>query len=107
MKIFRGSESEILTVLWGLSIRDDFHGEYSNGAEFVVDFMSEAIEGGALAVTSARLGRFEVVQPVWSLEQDIYGCEHGRDCPDVTPEERARFEAMIAARLAAEPEAEG
>ena len=43
--------------------------------------------------------RYEIRDPEWSLEQDVYGCEEGRGCPDVTEAERQRFEAIIAARL--------
>lgn len=43
--------------------------------------------------------RYEVRDPEWSVEQDVYGCEDGRGCPDVTLTERERFEAIIANRL--------
>ena len=43
--------------------------------------------------------RYEIRDPNWTLEQDIYGCEEGRGCPDVTAAERIRLEAIIAARL--------
>ena len=42
--------------------------------------------------------RYEVTDPEWSVEQDVYGCEHGRGCLNVTPAERASFEVIIAAR---------
>lgn len=44
--------------------------------------------------------RYEIRDAEWSVEQDVYGCEEGRDCSDVSPAERERFEAIIATRLA-------
>ncbi|WP_194923288.1 hypothetical protein [Catenulispora pinisilvae] len=43
--------------------------------------------------------RYEIRDAEWSVEQDVYGCEDGRSCPDVTLIERERFEAIIANRL--------
>ncbi|WP_194894602.1 hypothetical protein [Catenulispora pinisilvae] len=43
--------------------------------------------------------RYEVRDAEWSVEQDVYGCEDGRSCQDVTPAERESFEAIIAERL--------
>ena len=43
--------------------------------------------------------RYEIKEPQWSVEQDVYGCEEGRNCQDVTPTERGQFEAIIANRL--------
>lgn len=87
----KGTEGEILTALWNMCFAD-------------ID---------SIAVTTAvrriRQGydvvelcgeRYEVTGPEWTVEQDVYGCEHGRECQDVTPAEREVFEAMIAARLA-------
>lgn len=43
--------------------------------------------------------RYEVIDPEWTIEQDVYGCEQGRKCQSVHPAQRERFEAMIAERL--------
>lgn len=44
--------------------------------------------------------RYEIRDPEWSVEQDVYGCENGRRCQRVTPVQRQTFDAIIAARLA-------
>ena len=89
----RGSEREIMTKLWELSLAD-----------------MDPIQV-ATAVRSVQQGdrvvelcgeRFEVVNPEWTVEQDVYGCADGRACPDVTAAQRVQLEAMIAARLEGE-----
>lgn len=42
--------------------------------------------------------RYEITDPEWSVVQDVYGCELGRGCQHITPAQRERFEAIIAAR---------
>lgn len=43
-----------------------------------------------------KLAEYEVVR-------DVYGCNAGRHCTQVTPDQRLEFERMIAERLAALP----
>lgn len=88
-----GSELEIMAKLWDLCLSD--------ADPIAVAGAVERVQMGH-RVFEAAGRRFEVVDPEWSIVQDVYGCEHGRDCTDVTAADRVAFEAMIAARLEAQ-----
>jgi hypothetical protein len=98
---FTGSENEVLSVIWGTSARLDLGRSLaaSGVGLLTVEEASALIDGGEPVVAvDGRL--YRVAEPEWSVEQDVYGCEDGRDCQDVTDEDRVVFEAMIAERLA-------
>jgi len=87
----KGTEGEILTSLWNMCFADM--------DSIAVTTAVRRIRQGYDVVELCG-ERYEVVDPDWTVEQDVYGCEHGRACQDVTPAEREVFEAMIAVRLA-------
>jgi hypothetical protein len=70
------------------------------GTDAVLDAI-EHIQGGDRGVQVAG-EQFVVKDPEWNIEQDVFGCEQGRDCTDITDEQRARFDALIVARMQAE-----
>lgn len=87
MPVFRGSEDEVLAKLWTLC-----YGSADNDAAYLA---VAQIQGGNRSAHCDGQ-RFEVIDPELSIEQDVYGCERGRDCTGATPTQRAAFEAMIA-----------
>ena len=89
----RGSEHEIMTELWHLSLTDMDPIQVATAVR--------SIQQGDRVVELCG-ERFEVVDPEWDIVQDVYGCERGRDCTDATAADRVRFEVMIAARTKVE-----
>ena len=87
LPLFRGSELAVLTRLWDLC--------YSCAGSDEAYEAIERIQGGDRFVQCVG-ERFEVLDPEWSVVQDVYGCERGRDCTDVSAQQRARFEIMLA-----------
>lgn len=89
LPLFRGSEDEVLFKLWTIC--------YSYGGvgdEDVYAALAHILDGGRFVQCAGE--RFEVVEIEWSLIQDIYGCELGRDCTEITPDQRAACEVLIA-----------
>jgi hypothetical protein len=94
LPVTRGTDGEILGALWTLAYAEPF-------AAYIDDVYAallHILEGGREAEAAGE--RFVVVEPEWTVEQDVYGCEQGRACVNVLEEQRQRFEALIAARLA-------
>lgn len=85
--LFRGSEDEVLAKLWTLC----YSGADDNETYAAV---AQILDGSRFARCAGE--RFEVVAPEWSIVQDVYGCERGRDCTEPTPAQRTAFEARIA-----------
>jgi hypothetical protein len=96
MITIQGTDDEIISALWDLFL----YGRHAP-LEYVVESIHEAlieIQEGNRAVTCWGQ-RYEVVEAPWTVEQDVYGCAHGRACTSVTDQEREVLEAMIGARL--------
>jgi hypothetical protein len=91
---FRGYEDAVRAALWELHAEDR---EFGPDHQRDVSAAMEKFEAGAWLVNVNGF-RFEVVEPLLSVEQDVYGCLSGRGCSSVTPEQREVFDTMIAAR---------
>jgi len=100
LPVTKGSDDEILGALWTLAYAEPF-------AAYIDDVyaaLRHILEGGREAEAAGE--RFVVVEPEWTVEQDVFGCEKGRECCAVTEEQRQQCEALIAARLARKDSAE-
>ena len=95
LPVTEGTEDEILAELRGLC----YSTRRGVDTKAVLDAI-EHIQGGDLCVQVAG-EQFVVVEPEWSIEQDVFGCEKGRGCTDVTPAQRERLEALLVERLEA------
>lgn len=89
LPVFQGSEDEVLAKLW--TICYSYGGENDEEAYAA---LAQILGGGRFAQCVGE--RFEVVDPEWSIAQDVYGCEQERECPEATAEQRAAFDARIA-----------
>ena len=86
---FRGSERQILDRLGVFRLR---------GIDpETVNVAVRQVKTGHAHIECAG-ERFEVAAPNWSIVQDVYGCDKGRDCRDVSKGQREGFEAIIRAR---------
>jgi hypothetical protein len=94
----RGELPDVLTAMHDLLTNDLFRGdvEFSNEVAAAI----AEIDGGAWLVNMSG-HVFEVVEPVMTVEQDVYGCHKGRACTDVPENLRGRFDRLIEARTAA------
>ena len=91
--IFRGTEREVRRQLRGL---------LGKGAETsAVDLAVQHVREGHRHIACAG-ERFEVLDQDWSIVQDVYGCEDGRGCRNISKRQRRCFEATIRARIQAE-----
>ncbi len=91
--VFRGTEREVRRQLRGL---------LGEGTETrAVDLAVQQVREGYRHIACAG-ERFEVVDQEWSVVQDVYGCEDGRGCRNISKRQRRCFEATIRARLQAE-----
>jgi len=91
--VFRGTEREVRRQLRGL---------LGTGTETsAVDIAVRQVREGYRHITCAG-ERFEVVDQEWSIVQNVYGCEDGRGCRNVSKRQRRCFEATIRARIQAE-----
>src|ERR1051326_4520383 len=100
LPVTEGTDDEILAALWCLAYGEPF-------AAYIDDVyaaLRHILDGGREAEVAGE--RFVVVDPDWSVEQDVFGCEKGRACANVLDEQRQRFEALIVARLARKDGAE-
>ncbi|WP_194924148.1 hypothetical protein [Catenulispora pinisilvae] len=86
---FRGSERQILERLDVFRLRG-VHPETINAAV-------RQVKAGHSHIECAG-ERFDVAAPDWSIVQDVYGCDKGRDCLDVSKGQHEGFEAIIRAR---------
>ncbi|WP_370348516.1 hypothetical protein [Catenulispora sp. EB89] len=86
---FRGSERQILERLDAFRL----HGIDPETVNAAV----RQVKAGHSHIECAG-ERFEVAAPDWSIVQDVYGCDRGRDCRRVSQGQRDGFEAMIRAR---------
>lgn len=98
LPVTEGTEDEILTALWSLCY-DTLRGV--NSAD-VLDAIQHIQEGNRCVRVAGEL--FEVIEPKWSVEQDVFGCAKGRNCTDVTSAQREQFETMIARQEAGDTE---
>jgi hypothetical protein len=89
LRTITGTEAEIITAL---------NQRRSTLNPLAVAIAERHVRGGDRTVELAG-ERYEISDPAWSVEQDVYGCENGRGCLSATPAERERFDAIIAARL--------
>lgn len=94
----RGSKAEVLESLRSFFSDPLFIGDGEHLGKVAVA-MGDIRSGGWLANVNGFV--FEVVDPAWTVEQDVYGCPEGRGCTDVPAELRPGLEAMVRARLAA------
>ena len=97
----QGTEDEIISALWDLFL----YGRYAP-LEYDAESIHEAIieiQAGTRAINCWGQ-RFEVAEPTWTVEQDVYGCIHGRACTSVTEQERETIEEMIRTRIASGPD---